>query len=63
MKIEKIHIRGFRNFGDEVICFADQTLIIGPNDIGKSNLLYDISRLLADVELVNKIKTWFANVD
>ncbi len=53
MKIEKIHIKGFRNFSDEVINFAEQTLIIGPNDIGKSNLLYAI-RLLLDRGLSEK---------
>ena len=53
MRIEKIHIKGFRNFVDEVINFAEQTLIIGPNDIGKSNLLYAI-RLLLDRGLSEK---------
>ena len=53
MKIEKIHIKGFRNFSDEVINFAEQTLIIGPNDIGKSNLLYAI-RILLDRGLSDK---------
>lgn len=53
MKIEKIHIKGFRNFSDEVINFAEQTLIIGPNDIGKSNLLYAI-RILLDRGLSEK---------
>lgn len=47
MKIEWIKIKGFRNFIDEKINFADQTLIIGANDIGKSNLIYAL-RLLFD---------------
>lgn len=34
MQIEKVRIKGFRNFVDEEIVFAQQTLIIGPNDIG-----------------------------
>ena len=40
MRIDKIRIKGFRNFIDEEISFAQQTLIIGPNDIGKTHLLY-----------------------
>ncbi|MGG0456760.1 AAA family ATPase [Bacillus mycoides] len=35
MKVEWIKIKGFRNFDDETINFADQTLIIGANDVGK----------------------------
>lgn len=30
MQIEKVRIKGFRNFVDEEIVFAQQTLIIGP---------------------------------
>lgn len=47
MRIEKIHIKGFRNFDDEVITFQDKTLIIGANDVGKTNLIYAL-RLLFD---------------
>lgn len=53
MKIDKIHIIGFRNYSDSIINFSEQTLIIGPNDIGKSNLLYAI-RLLLDRGLSEK---------
>lgn len=53
MRIDKVHIKGFRNFIDETINFAEQTLIIGPNDIGKSNLLYAL-RLLLDRGLSEK---------
>lgn len=35
MKIEKVHIKGFRNFEDEEIVFQPKTLIIGANDVGK----------------------------
>ena len=34
MRIEKIHIKGFRNFDDEEILFQPKTLIIGANDVG-----------------------------
>lgn len=47
MKIDKIHIKGFRNFDDEEITFQAKTLIIGANDVGKTNLLYAL-RLLFD---------------
>lgn len=47
MRIEKIHIKGFRNFDDEEITFQDKTLIIGANDVGKTNLIYAL-RLLFD---------------
>lgn len=49
-KIDSIHIKGFRNFIDETIHFSEQTLIIGANDVGKSNLIYAI-RLLLDKNL------------
>ncbi len=50
MTINWIHIKGFRNFDDEIIHFAKQTLIVGANDIGKSNLLYAL-RILFDKSL------------
>lgn len=50
MKIDKIHIKGFRNFNDEEITFQAKTLIIGANDVGKTNLLYAL-RLIFDKSL------------
>lgn len=50
MKIASLKIEGFRNFDSAVINFADKTLIIGANDVGKTNLLYAI-RLLLDRSL------------
>ena len=47
MKIEKIHIKGFRNYTDVEITFQPKTLIIGANDVGKTNLMYAL-RLLFD---------------
>lgn len=47
MRIENVHIKGFRNFDDEKITFQDKTLIIGANDVGKTNLIYAL-RLLFD---------------
>lgn len=50
MKIEWIEIKGFRNFEECKINFSDQTLIIGANDVGKTNLIYAL-RLLFDRSL------------
>lgn len=53
MKINWIKIKGFRNFDNEIIHFADQTLIIGANDVGKTNLIYAL-RLLFDRSLSDR---------
>ena len=47
MRLEKIHIKGFRNYDDAEINLQQKSLIIGSNDVGKSNLLYAL-RLLFD---------------
>jgi len=47
MKLKTVHISGFRNYKDEIINLEKQTLIIGANDVGKTNLIYAI-RLLLD---------------
>ncbi len=53
MQLSWIDIKGFRNFKDATINFSDKTLIIGANDIGKSNLLYAL-RLLFDKSLSDR---------
>jgi putative ATP-dependent endonuclease of OLD family len=50
MHISEVYIKGFRNYQEETINFNIKTLIIGQNDIGKSNLLYGL-RLLLDKSL------------
>lgn len=50
MKMSKIKIKNYRNFMDEEINFNNETVIIGPNDVGKTNLLMAI-RLLLDKSL------------
>lgn len=50
MRISSLRIKGFRNFVDECIDFGDNTLIVGGNDTGKSNLLYAL-RILFDPSL------------
>lgn len=47
MRIEKVHIKGFRNFADTEFEFGSKTLVLGPNDSGKTNLLYAL-RILFD---------------
>lgn len=47
MKIKTVHLEGFRNFKKTTICFAQKSVVIGSNDIGKTNLLYAM-RLLLD---------------
>lgn len=43
-------IKGFRNFSDATIKFNEKTLIIGGNDVGKTNLIYAL-RILLDKSL------------
>ena len=47
MFISSVELKGFRNFNDAIIKFREQSLIIGANDVGKSNLIWAI-RLLLD---------------
>ena len=50
MHISQVKLKGFRNFRDATINFAKKSLLIGSNDIGKSNLLYAL-RILLDKNL------------
>jgi putative ATP-dependent endonuclease of OLD family len=45
-----VHLEGFRNFSNSNISFNKNTLIIGTNDVGKSNLLHAL-RILLDKSL------------
>jgi len=47
MRIEKVHIKGFRNFADAEFKLGNKTLVLGSNDSGKTNLLYAL-RILFD---------------
>lgn len=53
MQIDWIKIEGFRNYDDETINLADKSLIIGANDVGKTNLIYAL-RILFDKSLSDK---------
>lgn len=50
MKLSKVSLKGFRNFKNSTINFDEKSLIIGANDVGKTNLLWAI-RLLLDRKL------------
>jgi putative ATP-dependent endonuclease of the OLD family len=56
LEISSVTLKGFRNFKNAHINFNVKTLIIGANDVGKSNLLYSLRMLLdktlseADIE-------------
>ena len=50
MKISKVVIENYRNFENETINFNNKSLIIGPNDVGKSNLIRAL-RLVLDKSL------------
>jgi putative ATP-dependent endonuclease of OLD family len=53
MLIDRIQIKGFRNFAKETIDLSSKTLIVGGNDTGKTNLLYAL-RILFDPTLSSR---------
>ena len=53
MEVDKLVILGFRNFSDATINFNGSTLVIGANDVGKTNLVYAL-RLLLDKTLSDR---------
>lgn len=50
MLIEKIIVKGFRNFEEATVNFNDNSLIIGANDVGKTNFIHCL-RILLDKSL------------
>jgi len=50
MHIEWIKLNGYRNFSDATIVLREKTLVIGANDVGKTNLIYAL-RILLDRSL------------
>lgn len=46
MIISEVKLEGFRNFKNATINLAEKSLVIGSNEIGKSNLLYALRILL-----------------
>ncbi|MDU1339683.1 MAG: AAA family ATPase [Clostridium butyricum] len=64
MYISEVKIKGFRNFKEDTINFKLNSLIIGENDIGKSNLIYALRILLdksiSEADLEPKDKDFYA---
>ncbi|ECC1693021.1 ATP-dependent endonuclease [Salmonella enterica subsp. salamae] len=46
MEISSLKLKGFRNFKNAQINFNSNTLVIGSNDVGKSNMLHSLRILL-----------------
>lgn len=46
MYIKKIYIKGFRNFKEVTVNFEKHCLLIGANDVGKTNLIQALRILL-----------------
>jgi len=67
MEINQVKIKGFRNFKDATINFSQKSLIIGPNDIGKTNLIFALRILLdkslSDVDIEPKDSDFYAYED
>ena len=61
MRLEKVRIKGFRNFDDTEVIFQKKTLIIGANDVGKSNLIYAL-RILFDKTIAFSIETFSGSI-
>lgn len=53
MQVEWVRIEGFRNYENETINLSNKTLIIGSNDVGKTNLIYAL-RILFDKGLSDR---------
>lgn len=64
MRLKTLYIKGFRNFKEAAINFNNQSLIIGANDVGKTNLLYALRILLdrgfSDLDLELKESDFYA---
>jgi putative ATP-dependent endonuclease of OLD family len=50
MLIEKVIVKGFRNFEEATVNFNENSLIIGANDVGKTNFIHCL-RILLDKSL------------
>lgn len=46
MQLKTLYIKGFRNFKEVKVNFNEHSLLIGANDVGKTNLIYALRILL-----------------
>ena len=44
MRLHTLTIEGFRRIKNATILFGDATFLIGPNNVGKSSVLYALRR-------------------
>ena len=49
MKINKVHIHNYRSIQDAVISFQDYSIIVGENNVGKSNIVDAIRCFYGDI--------------
>lgn len=67
MEISNVVIKGFRNFEDCTVNLIKKTLIIGSNDVGKTNFLHALrlllDRSLSEVDIEPKDSDFFAYND
>lgn len=64
MKLSRVTLKGFRNFKNATINFNEKSLVIGSNDVGKTNLFWAIrlllDRSLSDYDLEPKDSDFYA---
>lgn len=46
IQLDQLYIKGFRNYKETTVNFNKSTLIIGANDVGKTNLIYALQILM-----------------
>lgn len=46
MRLKTLYVKGFRNFKEVTVNLNEHSLIIGANDVGKTNLIYALRILL-----------------
>lgn len=67
MRIDRLYIKGFRNYKEATVNFNKSTLIIGANDVGKTNLVYALQilmdRSLSDYSFELKDSDFYAYED
>ena len=64
MKIQKLKLKNFRGYRDEMeIKFDNFTAFVGKNDIGKSTILEALDIFFNDTDAINKIDKTDLNVD
>lgn len=65
MRIKSVKLEGFRNFKEDEINFTEKSLVIGSNDIGKTNLIYALrillDRTLSDADIEPKETDFFVH--